>query len=307
MDHRQNRSCFMVSERGVETASLKRALQTLHVEVRDQTSFQVGSYLPQTLASTIAGVDFVCLVLADGLPSRETMLETGVAIGAGRPLIAFGSQKSKLPLTLNNVAFVRGSLLNEENLSIHLRSFLTSITPQPVEEEEKEEDVSISEHESRLASQRLMDASTEVEGWYVRGSVPSEREVISVLSQMFESRGYLITQREDLQREHSRRVDMGVWIDDMPSGVGDPLLIEIDMTRKEFRSAYRRFQQLLTQVGSDFGLLIRWEHDWNEMNLVERREDSPLIVAMSLKEVSETLLSETFEDRLWTLFTIEVL
>src|SRR6266508_4303536 len=100
MGTRKLQTCFISAPRNVDTTPLREALSARGVRSWDDAAMLPGSSWKQTVESAIADVDFVCGVIPDALTDPNVLLELGVAIGAGRPLLLFVAPKAELPPSL---------------------------------------------------------------------------------------------------------------------------------------------------------------------------------------------------------------
>jgi Restriction endonuclease len=118
----------------VDTSALRRVIEATGDTVVDYED--VNGSVREWLGSRAAwkGVDAVVAVagLADGTRSDTVLIESGVALGRGIPLLVIYEDDSSLTAAWPpSVTIARTSLLNAEALSFHLKLFLAKIRRGP--------------------------------------------------------------------------------------------------------------------------------------------------------------------------------
>lgn len=119
--------CLLIAPLDVDTSGVRDALKELALKYVLSTRVGAGA----TLASTdLTAFDFAIAVLrykrggnrlTPGITS--VLVETGIALGAGLPVLIIGDQKSDIPAALSRLPVVATDLSDSQTLSLHLRLF----------------------------------------------------------------------------------------------------------------------------------------------------------------------------------------
>jgi predicted nucleotide-binding protein len=91
------RKCFISAAYGEELKMLQRVLDRLDVAWEWAVSTSVSQPILNSVVEAIKKTNFVVGVLNDRSPRENVMLELGMAIGLGKPLLLFKAGQTVVP------------------------------------------------------------------------------------------------------------------------------------------------------------------------------------------------------------------
>lgn len=124
------RRCFISAKYGVELGTLQRVLDQVNVEWAWAQALPHGSTVVETVSQAIKRADFVLGVLTDGDINANVMLEVGIAIGLGIPVLLLTTGKKPLPFDLASFRHFNTDLQDTKLLSLQLDLFVRSLATQ---------------------------------------------------------------------------------------------------------------------------------------------------------------------------------
>jgi hypothetical protein len=282
MAERNLQTCFISAPLGVDTRPLREALSERGVTVWDAADILTGSRVPQTIKDAIADVDFVCAVIPAGADAGNVYFELGLAVGADRPRLLFVETKIDLPFALRGQVQARASLNNVEALRFHLDAFLKNAGKGGKDQEPVQDAGDPIPNPATIAS-----ALDQLVAWETRGPLPQERELVDFLADVFEAAGYVLSTGPMSLGQRDFRPDLAVWIDELQSTIGNPLIVEVASHPTPTSSTIRQLQLMLLEDQSPLGLLVSWQpvtttpisDDWH----------LPIVVVMGVRELVEAI------------------
>jgi hypothetical protein len=287
MTSQRLQSCFVLAPRDVDTTSLRRALFERNVSVRDDNSLLASMRWQEARESAISAVDFVCVVISDGPADPNVLLDLGVAIGAGRPLLLFVDPNAELPVAIRDRPYARASLDSAEALRFHLDAFLKNAgKPRPIYPNE------LLNERSTLTAANARAAFDQIGAWEAGTRLPTEHEIVALLTRLFGTLNWEFSTVSNPESAETDRADVAVWIDELQTAVGNPLLIEVKIYPSVTPETIHSFQHRLQELRSHMGLLVCWEK--GNTSLAPGEWQQPVVVVMGLRELVETLARGTF-------------
>lgn len=272
-------TCFIAAPIRTDTTALRTALENRRIDWTDAVAATPGSSFFDTIQAAIESSDFVCAVLSADAENGSVFFEMGLARGLDRPLLVFAEEGAAVPADLEGVAYARTNLKQSEAINFHLDAFLhhTKRTSQP----------------ERIRSTSRRSRNIDV-GWALEAldrlskDSPQQRafKLEHLVAKLFEVAGAVVSTRP----EPDHGVDMAVWIDDLQSTIGNPLLVEVkagNLTESRLSLAERQIQSFLSRVPARAGLIVYQGQASQRLSF--RRFTSPYIWCFSVKELIEII------------------
>jgi len=281
------RTCFISAPAKVDTTPLRQELEARGIRWFDvATSLPVGSSVLDTVRSGIAEADFLCGVIPDGPVNPNVLFELGLAVGRDRPALVFVDPRVDVPSDLGGIAVARATLKDTEALRFHLDMFLGHAQPRA---NGRNHTVIRSMRSTSPAARAWLDAA-----WDELRSAsepPDEIEIVRFLKELFERFGAVASGAPSTSASF-RRADLAVWIDDLESIVGNPLLVELVGRPERVAETEDRFRRLLAESRAILGLLVYWGDrvllDGSSSNAM------PLVIRYSVEELVEQVRAGSF-------------
>lgn len=280
MGNRKFQTCFISAPIGVDTQPLRDALSERGVKAWDASDMLSGSSITHSIKDLISDADFVCAVIPNGPVASNVYFELGLATGTNRPRLVFVEPKADLPVALREQPYARTSLSNAEALRFHLDAFLKNAG--------KSNGDSATGRRQRRSNDRLAVVGLALERiglWEDLRSTPEEHELVSLLAEVFEAAGYIASTAPPID-SGKLRPDLAVWVDELQSALGNPLLIEVIAQQKPVPSKFRELQHILRDFQSPLGLLVVWNLDASQAPDILREQ---IVVTMTARELVESI------------------
>jgi hypothetical protein len=253
------KNCFISAPAGTDTAALRAALEQRNVQWRDQTNIALGTNLLVLLDEEMSRADFVCAVVPYG-QYAAVLFELGIAAGKNKPILAFVESPVGLPLDALTYFVLTP---DSETLGRAIDVFLSHSKPNP-KRARKETPV-------RSQTSGIRPSPTNV-------GVDAERRT----AELFRQAGYIVS---DETSPTDRGVDLAVWIDELESAIGGPLLVQVksgDPTLTGLRHAEEQLRQYVLKTNGRFGLLVWWNGwDVEQPRMRPDRAAWPVILTLS--------------------------
>lgn len=233
----------------------------------------------------IGSADFLCAVVPAGPVASNVYFELGVAAGLNKPRLAFVEPKADLPLALREQPYARITLANGEALRFHLDAFLKN-----AKASSRELPSHISITESRSSNGRATAALEVLSAWEAQGHTPGANELLLLVADVFAATGY-VSSIGSIQEEFRHGFDLAVWIDELQSAIGNPLLIEIVTRPKPTPEKMQLLQHALRTSQGTLGLIVYWDSSRSNIDQTARE---PMIIAMSARDLVESVVKDDF-------------
>lgn len=282
MSSRNLKTCFISAPVGIDTRPLREALSARGVEPWDASDMLAGSNSYLTVEDAIADADFICAVIPNSPVNANVLLELGMAIGMGLPRLLFVAPKAELPSDLRRQSYARASLQDAEALRFHLGTFLKNAGKSG-----GYRGVGHREGRSRPSPAIMASAHDRLAAWQAQLTPPHERELVQFLAELFEVSGYITSAAPTSIGRNSMHADLAVWVDELQTTIGNPLVIEVAGHQRTPSAKFRQLQLLLEEFQSPLGLLVYWRIP--EAQLMHDDWDQPLVVVMDIHEVVESI------------------
>lgn len=286
-----NLRCFIIAPVDVDTSVLRTALEQRNVRWADATAAEPGSSILDTIESAIRRADFVCVVIPQGVRATNVYFELGLARGFRKPVLLFIEPGVDIATELAPFEYVRAAFTDHQAIAFNLDAFLEHFPrkprgrprifhPMPTEinmEWAKDKVVALEQMPRGVAGQAFQE----------------------LVASVFERTGAVVTRQPG---RPERGVDMALWLDEVQSSLGNPLLVEVKLGRLTESKVAEVEEQLRTYISktrAQAGLLVylgregqRFVKVGARWPLVFRFDVCELIELISRGELGKTLLAE---------------
>lgn len=272
-------TCYICAPLTVDTTPLRLALQERGIRWSDAlTTKRKGSTL-DTIESAIAQADFLCVVFAANSNNSNIFFEAGIARGRHCPLLIFIEPGVDIPSEFQNLIYARTNLQNTEALNFHLDAFLQHGDAKPIRQTSHLPS-KLNLADSAWAFQALASIET-----LPKGDRPLEFE--RLVARIFKESGAVVSQTPP---GSDRRIDMAIWIDELPSNLGNLLLVETKygkLSQQQLTQAESPLRIYINKVHAKAGLLIYWHPEGKEFTLANA--DLPLVIRININILIDSL------------------
>jgi hypothetical protein len=293
MNRKKNlKKCFIVASSGLNIQPLKNLLKGRNIEVYDIISTPLtGISISSLVKKMINNSDFVIAIISLKDPRPNVFFELGLAYGAKKPVFLIIQDEGFIPMDIKDMVYIRTSIDNLEIISSTLDQFLSK------------HEYPIKKYKFRIARTRIERQPKEkssveflqrdLENIAKQGNVI---EFESFLANLLKTEGVLTQSRE------VKGADMALWIDDLESSLGNPILVEVKMGKISESSLLQAEEQLrnyLLKTNTRAGLLIYLDREEKHFKrskfripLIIRLEAHELISELSDRSLALIILSE---------------
>jgi hypothetical protein len=277
-------TCYISAPLTVDTTPLRLALQERGIRWSDALTAKPKGSTLDTRESAIAQADFLCVVFAANSNNSNVFFEAGIARGRHCPLLIFIEPGVDIPSEFQNLVYARTNLQNSEALNFHLDAFLQHGDAKPIRQ--------TSHFPSKLNlpdSAWAFQALASIEG-LPKGDRPLEFE--RLVARIFKESGAVVSQTPP---GSDRRIDMAIWIDELPSNFGNPLLVETkygQLSQQQLAQAESQLRTYINKVHAKAGLLIYWHPE--EKKFTPVIDDLPLVIRISISTLIDSLCQGRF-------------
>jgi hypothetical protein len=243
------KNCFISAPVQADTSNLRHALESRGIRWRDAVTAESSDSILRTISDAITKADFVCVVLPSGGTSPNLYFEMGLATGLKKPLLIFAGDEAGIPILSPSVTCSKAGIENTKTVNFYLDAFLKhggaggnttgrrNIGPAKA----KKTDVRWA-HDDLKASRSLPPAG--------RGDALEK-----IVARLFEQTGAVVSRR------HSKTegADMAVWIDELESTIGNPLIVEVkagSLRRDRLLALEKQLQSFFPKVHARAALVI---------------------------------------------------
>lgn len=287
------KSCFVIAPVEMAITSFFEELRKHHVEpffISDL--LKSGGLVVSQIRSAFRSVDFVIAFIGPERAVPNVILEIGIAVGMGRPVLLFAEQGAQIPFDLTGLTIRTVDPSNVESLIEEVDRFLESRTelqklafsaPLAVEQAPKR----LRDVPPRAEIQRIRNISA-------HGASPAQLE--SELSRLLSSIGWTVAEARPSVR--NQVPDLAVWIDEVQKDIGNPLAIEVKSSLRpiDLESVLAQVSRYLSSVGARAGIVL---YAGPTLALRDNlAQTSPPIFAFSLEEFANLIERNRFPDAL---------
>jgi hypothetical protein len=277
--------CFVSSPADISLGAVTRALEVMGVEVRDLRSMSGGAELSGWMRNEMAASDMVLVLLPESRPYPPAfMVEIGVAIGLGKPLLVLTPEGHEVPSDLAGVPYGRVAFDDSEAIALHLRALVQSLKASPG---------------PTWTGSGHAAPQPEVGAWLAQSlreladRDPGERARLleTLVVELFRRAGGLV--ESGPPRDDSP--DVAVMFDEVPALSG-PLLVDVKLYGRgqhPDRSALQQLQRYVAERGALLGILLYWSPGAEPLS---QTPNLPGLIAINLSELAQDLQSRALPE-----------
>lgn len=277
-------ACFIIAPTGTKLDPLTRVVRDAGWRILNLESVERGtSAFLNTTITLIARSDAVLVVLTDN-DSPNTLVETGVALGLGRPVLLIAedaaiSDRLVPDRLLIGLPRVRATLADSEALRFHVGAFLDGTQhdhPNPAAVSP-----SVTSDHGKTGSSRLTRPESQIEG-----------RLLAIFEQAVEIEAVRL--EPNLGAGRRFRPDFALWLRDPRQVIPNPLIVEfVGQEAARRGTSKRRLDQLEKYAfESGFGAVMLVEDvDQRPLSLLRL---SPMTFRVGLSQLKDLLAAEQF-------------
>ncbi len=243
--HTSLRTCFLAYPFDRDVRLLRQALEELGIEVREGSTEPGSLPVADAVQRRIAESDITIAVLGGRAQDTSVMYELGVARGLGKPTLVVTLGRTTVPAALNGLRILPLTSRSEKTIRSALARAL-NVAVQPPQNPSPGEPSSRSlgpAADTYLARLRRMEKSP---------AASSELGVVRLLASALAETGAVV----ELNAGHRRGADLAVWLPDLESTVGNPLLVEVKWRVALKSAAFEQMRIYMSDAGVRWGLLV---------------------------------------------------
>jgi hypothetical protein len=219
-------TCYISAGGLIDLSLLRQVLAEKQVEVlAPWTSDKPGFTPPEAAAMAMNRADFVVGVLTGGAGDQSVFFELGYACALNKPIVVIGDDRAKLPTVLSSALFVPNGISNLEGLRFNLEHLLAA--PAGVE---RHRAMARARHRKATPSPAEPLRPVRVTGHALQKQV----------AELLRSTGSAVVTES---RHPDKGADFALWIEELASLVGNPILVEVKSDLGEPGAAQRASDQ----------------------------------------------------------------
>lgn len=294
-ENRSLRKCFIVAPVTVDTGRLRHLLRKLNIDTQDALSLppNPGSIL-SSIESAIRSADFVCAVVPSTLPAN-ILFEIGLAYGVRKPLFLIVDRDVRLPIDLVDVFHVLASPEDIDAIEFNLQNFLEHIEKRTP----RRRYVSTKRIQAIFPYAELLEEvqSLPVLACDLPADIPSlhayEDNLVSSELERFVADLLKRTDTGIVRETHhpGSGADMAIWLDDIESTLGNPVLVEVKLGRfneRRLGKAETQLRRYLNNTNARVGLLLYL--DFSGRRFPKTSSGWPLVIRLDVREFADIVL-----------------
>ncbi|HEV3340613.1 MAG TPA: restriction endonuclease [Pirellulales bacterium] len=240
-------TCFLSAPYGQNIESVLRVLGDSGVDVMRLDNLVPGAEIAESVRLAVQEADFFCAILPEGSSNANVLFELGIAAGLEKALFLIVEPGVDLPLDLRGLPYVRASLSDRNSLASRIPPSLRTFLNGDREEERPPRvacEVDLDAARSRISEILSLEAG--------QRAGPFEAFVRDLLTEA----GYVVS---GVSSSKGTGTDLAVWIDDVESVLGNPVLVELKMAAEDQTPSEGDLRQLRAYMASGAarcGLLV---------------------------------------------------
>jgi len=239
----------------------------------------LGASIAQSLRQAIAQAETVLVILGDPAGSQNALFEAGIAVGMGKRVIVITDPGEETPPPdLAGLLTIRARPDDLQAITFALGQAEGRAIPDSVA--------------APAIGHPLGDTRVDELLALLKKGGPRERSVVRVLKTALEEAGTVTVERP-VQDTH-RRIDLGVWSDDLDAIALNPLLIEVKRTLS--RDAVDQTLALLQGSPMHAALLVYLDPPPSQTDRHEALEVPLPVLAASLETLLERMRTSSFAE-----------
>jgi hypothetical protein len=279
--------CFLSYSFRTDISVIKRILTENNVYyVSPVDSLEYGDNMVTTIRRQIQDSDFIVAVLDD---STNVSFELGMAIGVKKPIfILLPTNNESLPVYVAEQTYTIAEPTDYEKINYSFQFFLDNLSKRYQKVERKTQRISRKTIKGKIISNDLADSLK-------NRQISSAQNFEESIGELFKTLNIDVL-AENKYKATDFRADFSLWIDELNSVVGNPIIVEakFNRNRNSLRDAVEQLSSYLKKYNSKTGLII-YNNPTNE-SFVELFSYSPLVLSISFQDLLDKLTSESLPE-----------
>lgn len=282
------RKCFLVAPAQVDIEPIKNLLRSRHIDVYDTYDTPaLGLPLSSKIAKAIKRSDFVIAVVSAKTPSANVFFELGLAYGADKPVFLLVQDEEPLPADISGMTYVRASPSDSEKIEFALDQFLKGYGAQ--------------QRKAIFAVKKPQRAGIDVASFQKDLEIIADQGNISRLTLFLAN---LLQSTGEVVQHHGpeeKGADMALWVDNLESSLGNPILVEVKMGRlsETLLADYEeQLRDYLAVTRTHVGVLVYLDRERGHFG--RSRLKMPLVIRLDARELVSKLATDSLADILLT-------
>jgi hypothetical protein len=270
------RRCFLSASAAINIHPLVKLLEEYNVHVSTGFNRKLNN-IYFAVEDEIDKCDFMCAIISKK-SSPNVFFEIGIARGARKPIFLIVENNEDLPTYLKDIIYVRASANDLNIIKYSLEIFLSNYKP-------------IAKSEPIIESNLKLDRALLQEKIEEINRSLTASEIESSVFNLFKSFSDIIIVN---RIGHDAGVDMSLWIDDLETTIGNPILVEIksgQLSYDRLLSAENQIRKYAKRTNSPLGILIY--HDKKGQSFEHLENIYPLVIWLELNKLTNRLSNES--------------
>lgn len=291
--------CFISYSYNTDISVIKRVLEDKNISfISPIESLEYGNAVLQAINRQIKDCDFVVAVL-DG--STNVAFEIGLAMGVKKPVFAISLDNKKKPIFLEGLIYTIAEPTNYEKINYSFEIFYNNLP-------KRKEKITSSILGPKSKTKKEFKGKLLEEGF-----VNSITNLDKISGFEFEELIATVLKKLDLEiftqnktKEKDFYADFSLWLDDLNSTIGNPIIIEAKSTSNQHRinQAIENLSFYLTKYNAKVALLIY--NNPNNVIFEIKTNYSPLVIGISIQELIQQLTEKTLSEVIINLRNVAV-
>jgi hypothetical protein len=275
--------CFISAPAGTDLKTLRQVLTELNVEWIDASVLNPRIPVSNAVREAMQHASFVCGVLTQQHDNTNVVFELGMSTALNRPTFLLMEPSVKIAHRLEYLPYARVELNDPAKLRFHLQTFLKHVLTIKVLPVTPPSEPALKPEPESLA--RALKAS------YTANAADLEH----LVAMLFEASGAVVSASDN----PDRGVDLALWIDSLPSSIGNPVLVEVKsgrLSQAQLDEAESTLRNYLVSAGANVGILLY--RDTRGTRFPQTREAWPLVWRLDFDGLVDLLTRGAFEREL---------
>jgi len=221
--------CFISAPFGANISKIVNHLKRKGLKVINPIDVsEPGFALTDKLSKLISSSDFIIAVLPEEISSPSVYFELGCAFGLGKKILLVTSNPSIVPFVIQDFCQVILTDDNFESLSFAIDNIISAPKPSTAKKKPVSTKSKPIGNKAKELLERIKKGIEE----------PTEREIVEVVASAIKQSGISIMS-EPLFSDSTRgyRPDIAIWVDELQTHFGNPIIIEIKKDIKNKKQA----------------------------------------------------------------------
>jgi hypothetical protein len=231
-------TCFIAAPVGADTGTLRTALEQRKIKWIDATSARPKWSMLMTIESAIRSASFVCAVIPHDAEASGVYFQLGIAAGLRKPVLLLVEPGVAIIADLASLNYLRATLNDQQAIAFNLDAFLDHFAQKP----EPRSTGRLPRRVEARSRQPRGDAGAEMPYKSKQLDVEWAKHAMSEIEQMTPASasrkleelvvGLLEEARAVVRQqpgEFTQGVDMALWLDEVESGLRNPIMVEIKL------------------------------------------------------------------------------